>query len=167
MTCRLLCLSVALGAGLAGCANPRAELALAARDALAGLERRELLACAGVPDRSREEGDTEFFTYDSQQIEGRAGFYYGGGVFSGGYGRPYGRFALTPGADFTSQYCEATFVLESGVVERVTYVTASGVGSARYAQCYYIIESCLDSLAGERAGEGDAGAGPDGRDDAG
>lgn len=156
---------------LAGCANPRAERALAAREALVGLERTELLACAGVPNRSRVEGDTEFFTYGSELIEGRSRFLYGGGVFSGGFGRPHGQFVLTPGTDFTSRYCEATFVLEDGVVRQVNYVAASGIGAARYEQCYFIVASCLDHIAGgatddEAPDRPDAPADADDADDA-
>jgi hypothetical protein len=143
---------------LAGCANPRAEQALAAREALVGLERTELLACAGVPNRSRVEGDTEFFTYGSGLVEGRGQMFYGGGVFSGGFGRPSGHFVLTPGADFSSRYCEATFVLEDGVVRQVNYVAASGIGGARYEQCYFIIASCLDRVAARGATGGVGGA---------
>ena len=153
---RLLLLIAAAGA-LAGCANTRAEQAAAARDLLVGLERTQLLACAGVPERSRLEGDTEFFTYDSEQIRGYGRAYYGGGVFSGGYGRRYGVFAIPPAADFSSTYCEATFVLVDGAVAAVNYVGASGIGRARYAQCAYIVESCLDQVARGAAG---AGVGP-------
>lgn len=158
MALRLLLL---IGSALivAGCANTRAEQAVAAQDLLIGLERTRLLACAGVPERSRVEGDTEFFTYDSEQIVGYGRSYYGGGVFSRGYGRRYGPFALSPGADFSSTYCEATFVLVDGVVEAINYVGASGIGRARYAQCAYIVEACLAQMTGGGA-DAPSGVGP-------
>jgi hypothetical protein len=115
-----------------------------------------------VPNRSRVEGDTEFFTYGSELIEGRGQLFYGGGVFSGGFGRPHGQFVLTPGADFSSRYCEATFVLEDGLVVQVNYVAASGIGATRYEQCYFIIASCLDRIGGGAADDANPATGDTG-----
>ena len=132
---------------MAGCTGRLAEQALLAQEALIGLERTELLSCAGVPERARVEGDTEFFTYHSEQIRGFGGGFYGSGVFSRGYGFRRGSFAVPAGADFSSTYCEATFVLVDGLVTRVNYVGASGVGRARFAQCAFIVQSCLAQMA--------------------
>jgi len=143
---------------LAGCATAnRGEMALAARGALIGLPVSDLLSCAGVPERSRTVDNVDYFTYGSGQLVEYPGTTVGLGF--GTYGtHPY--YGLGWGVPLTtevrSDYCETTFTIVDGVVTNVNYVSASGVGTRRFSQCYYTIQNCLRPVAG-----GPAGAAPD------
>ena len=134
---------------LASCASSRAQQALDARASLIGLPRDALFSCAGVPARSRIEGFREFATYQSEE-------FYGGSSVGVGFGTGFGRhshtgvgvgFGYPLSTDFRSRYCEATFIIESGIVTDVRYNAVSGYGTSRYSQCYNIIESCIAQLA--------------------
>lgn len=148
-------LSLALAAtALASCASSRAQQALDARADLIGLPREALFTCAGVPDRSRVDGFTEFATYQSEE-------FYGGSSVGVGFGTGFGRhshtgvgvgFGYPLSTEFRSRYCEATFVIVSGVVTDVRYNAVSGYGTSRYGQCYNIVESCIAQFAPAPAG---------------
>ncbi len=160
--CRRLLAVLALAAG---CASPQAEQAEQARTALVGLPRSELLACAGVPHRSRSDGATEYWTYGSEQLTSQPGPGFGlgvgMGVFGGSGGIGYGVGVPLYG-EVSSTYCEATFVLEQDRVTRVNYVGVAGYGRSRYAQCAYIVQSCLAAQQIRAAMQGGAAPGPAG-----
>ncbi len=128
-------------AGLAAaCANPAADQAMYAQNALIGMPKQTLLSCAGVPERQATAGNLEYFTYRSGRLVsypgwGGYGGYWGPGPYGYGYG--YG----WP-SDVTSVDCQATFTLRNGVVERVVYGGSSG-GTSRLGQCYAIVQNCL------------------------
>ncbi len=61
--------AVLLSAGIvSGCANPAADQAMIAQNALIGMPKQTLLSCAGVPERQAAAGDQEFFTYRSNRL---------------------------------------------------------------------------------------------------
>lgn len=148
--------------GTAACASPQAEQAELARTALIGLPRSELLACAGVPHRSHSDGAEEVWTYGSEQLISQPGPGFGIGIGAMGWngGLGYG-IGVPLYSEVSSSYCEATFVLENGRVTRVNYVGAAGYGRARYAQCGYIIQSCLAAQQARAAAQGHAAPGTD------
>lgn len=139
---RLLALAGALL--IAACTSADSERALRAQTALIGMPSAQLLSCAGVPDRSRRDGDTEFFTYENERFESTGGASVG--VF-GGSGHVGGGVRLPLGAQVNSDYCEATFTLRNGVVTDLVYNTARGDGLRRYSVCGRIVESCLAAVA--------------------
>jgi hypothetical protein len=130
---------------LASCANPRADEALFAQQALIGMPKQTLLSCAGVPERSTVVGNLEYFTYTSSRTVAYQSYvpYMGPGRFYGyGYGYPYyGGYA--PTYDLRNFSCQATFTLRNGVVERLVYGGPEGSGPSQLAQCQTIVENCL------------------------
>ena len=107
-----------------------------------GMPKAQLLSCAGVPDRSRQEASAEYFTYENERIYG-----YGGssvGVF-GGSGH-FGTGVSVPlSTRLQSDYCEATFTLVDGRVAELVYNSSRG---GRFAECARIIETCLTYATG-------------------
>ncbi len=133
---------VLAGFGAIGaCANPAAEQAMYAQNALVGMPKQTLLSCAGVPNRVAVEGNREYFTYISNRLVS----YPAWGGYGGYWGRPYGYGYGWPGYYATDVYsvdCQATFTLRNGVVDQVVYGGAS-YGSSRLGQCYAIVQNCL------------------------
>jgi len=124
---------------LAACANPLAERAVIAQQALRGMPKQALLACAGVPERSTQVDNIEYFTYVSRREEYAPGPSFG--VFGGTGGLGLGAQLPLGGYDrgYTTT-CEATFTLRNGVVEQLVY---GGNSSERLGQCYRIVQNCL------------------------
>jgi hypothetical protein len=138
-------LLLALGAGVAGCANPRADEAMRAQDVLVGMPVETLLSCAGVPARRASVDNSEYFTYVGSRTVGgygpttSLGFGFGSGgssAFGLGLGVPLGG-----GGGTRVDGCEATFTIRNGVVQQVRYTGVEGASDA--AQCYPIVENCL------------------------
>lgn len=135
-------LLLAVGAGLAGCANPRADEAVRAQDVLVGMPVETLLSCAGVPARRASIDNSEFFTYVGGRSVGYGpttslGFGFGSGgssAFGIGFGVPLSGTS-------TYESCEATFTVRDGVVRQLRYTGVQDATDA--AQCYPIIENCL------------------------
>ena len=121
------CIAIALLTG--ACANPAADQALYAKDAMVGMPKTTLLSCAGVPERQMAFGSQEFFTYHSGRIVSYPGWssYWGWPGYAG---------------DVSVIDCEATFTLRNGLVERIVYGGRTG-GSAGLGQCYTIVQNCL------------------------
>jgi hypothetical protein len=135
--------------GATACANPRAEEAANARTALVGMSREQVLACAGVPARSAVSGEREFFTYESQSVSGSggpsAGFGLGIGGWGGGrYGTGIGMGVPLGGGDVRRDTCQATFVMERGVVRELNY--ADPQGNSNLGQCQRIVGPCMDAM---------------------
>lgn len=133
-------IGLALAALLGACANAASERALLAQQALIGMPKAQLLSCAGVPDRSREEASGEYFTYENERIYGTTGTTVG--VF-GGSGHVGGGLSVPLSTRLQSEYCEATFTLVGGRVVALVYNSSRG---GRYAECARIVESCLASV---------------------
>lgn len=133
-------------AGLAACANPRADDVLRAQDVLVGMPAQTLLSCAGVPDRRASVDNLEYFTYTTATEVGRSGptTSFGLGLGSGGstsFGLGLGFPLGGGGYGVVEEGCEATFTLRNGQVEQVRYTgTSSG---AELARCHPIVENCL------------------------
>lgn len=121
-----------LACTLVGCGKlQRAQVAERAQSELIGISKLELLSCAGVPVRSEKIEDMEFLTYvgggDSVgSIAGGAGSSSGGGVIS-----------------ISRRYCEGTFILKNGAVEKVNYTGRTGGLVTKGEQCAYVVEHCL------------------------
>lgn len=131
-------------AGLAGCADSRADLALAAQSALIGMPKGTLLSCAGAPNRQIDSGGLEFLTYQAGAIDYYApppppvgyGWGYPGWPYRGlDYG-PWDYYPPGPG-DVVDNRCMATFTLRDGSVERLVY-RASSTGA-----CAAIVQNCM------------------------
>ena len=101
-----------------GCAIARANIADRAQTELIGMSKKYLFTCAGVPDRKTHADDLEFFTYT------------GGGK----------NVADNDTAD--PRYCEATFVLKDGKIQKINYSGHKG-GLTKWEQCSFIVKNCL------------------------
>ena len=112
-------LALTLCAFSSGCAVfKRAEKAEAAKIELVGFSKTELLSCAGVPVRSEKVGDMEFLTYVSDATG--IGFFHR-----------------------RKRYCEVTFTLRNGIVEKVSYSGNTGGTFTEGEQCAYVVTSCM------------------------
>ncbi|MCW2244549.1 hypothetical protein M2352_000140 [Azospirillum fermentarium] len=127
---------------LAACSgtDPRTQLADRATRQLVGMNKAQLLACAGVPDKQATVNGDEIYTYlrDSpfatpspSTAIGVQGSSAGGATM--GVGASFPLFALSsPGG------CRADVVLRNGTVARLGY----GDGS-NPADCADIVDNCL------------------------
>jgi hypothetical protein len=132
-----------LGVMLAGCADgARTQLAQQAQTGLVGMPKGQLLSCAGVPARQAAAEGREYFTYvHGSGTGGGPSTSIGIGGGSGGWGSGVGvglgfGFPLFGGG--SAGYCEATFVLQNGVVQRVTYPAG-----ANLPDCGSIVQNCM------------------------
>lgn len=116
----------------AGCAVQRAQIATRAQTELIGISKKELLSCAGVPLRQEHVDGLEFLS------------------FAGG-GDSVGNAVATNTSSTTEvavgksahRYCEATFVLQNGVVQKINYQGRTGGILTKGEQCAFIVENCL------------------------
>lgn len=141
---KLRWIGLALTAVLCACANGASERALLAQQALIGMRKAQLLSCAGVPNRSREEATSEYFTYENERIYGASGASVGvyGSTDYVGSG-----FSVPLATQLQSEYCEATFTLVDDRVAALVYNSSRG---GRYSECARIIETCLASVTEPR-----------------
>lgn len=117
----------------AACAGPEAEVAKQAPQALIGMPKGDLLACAGVPQRSATAPDgTEYLSYGRQQTNVHRDFGY----------EEYGWVPgiLVPEVDTwtTSYSCTATFAIREGRVADLRYNADRDI-----QLCYRIVGRCL------------------------
>jgi hypothetical protein len=117
--------------GCAGSKFHRAEVATRAKTELVGMSKKDLLSCAGVPVRSQQVEDMEFLTY------------VGGGDNVGYAGGAAGSSAAGGVIAMHKRYCEVTFVLKAGKVEKVNYTGRTGGWATKGEQCAFVIENCL------------------------
>ncbi len=102
-----------------GCAcHKRAKLAQQARTDMIGMTKADLLSCAGVPVRSERLDNLEFLTYSAE-------------------GNTHGMFHRT------RRYCEVTFTLKDGRVEKIAYNGNTGCFFNKDEQCAYVLGSCV------------------------
>jgi len=119
---------------LAGCASTkfsRADLAERAKVELIGKSKKDILICAGAPVRSQQAENMEFMTYYSggdsnAYVVGGADSSTGGGAVS-----------------VKKRYCEVTFVLRDGMVEKVNYAGRTGGLITEGEQCAFVLQNCL------------------------
>ena len=127
---------------LAGCASAESERAMLAREALIGMPKAQLLSCAGVPNRTRQDANVEFFTYENEPFDRFGGTTVG--VY-GGTGHAGAGLNVPLTSRLQSDFCEATFTLVDGRVAQLVYSSSRG---GRFAECARIVESCLVQVTG-------------------
>jgi hypothetical protein len=119
---------------LSGCALQRAEMAYRAKSEIIGMSKTDLLMCAGVPIRQEKVDDLEFLIYsggkDIQGAEVATATGDSNGATGVAVGNPY-------------YYCEATFVLKDGTVQKVLYKSRRGGVFTKDEPCGFIVENCL------------------------
>jgi hypothetical protein len=126
-------LGVLVALAASGCAvQQRAAVANKAQTQMVGMSKTELLSCAGVPVRQAQADDLEFFTYTG-----------GGDSTSVAYGGTTSRRTTYAFGKRMQRYCEVTFVLRAGVVERVNYNGRTGGALSRGEQCAFVVENCV------------------------
>ncbi|MEM7446199.1 MAG: hypothetical protein AAF414_22960 [Pseudomonadota bacterium] len=151
LACVTIVAACASGGPFGAFDSTRGDQALAARSSLAGISEGELLACAGVPNRTRDSGGITFFTYENGSLvdsrpssSGGLSVGVGSGVvtnntrFGVGVGVPLGR-------ELSSNYCEATFQLVGGIVRQLNYSTPTSGTASSYNSCYDIVSACIDA----------------------
>jgi hypothetical protein len=117
-----------------GCSKlHRADTAKRAQVELIGMSKKALLTCAGVPARSEKVEDLEFLTYVGG---GDSVGYVGGGT-----GSSAGGGVIT----MNKRYCEVTFVLRNGIVEKLNYSGRTGGLITKGEQCGFVVENCLSN----------------------
>jgi hypothetical protein len=117
---------------LAGCALQRADIANRARTEMVGMSKKDLLMCAGEPLRKNKLDGIELLTYigGSESV-------YGGSVISAPQNSAVG-FGKS-----VHLYCEATFAIKEGVVQKVSYQGRTGGQSSQGEQCAFIVGNCV------------------------
>lgn len=129
---KTICVLLLAVAVASGCAVQRAKLANRAQSEMIGMSKKELLGCAGVPLRQERVDDLEFLTF-------------------GGGGDSVGTAVATSTSPNTAvavgksahRYCEATFVLKDGIIQRVNYQGRTGGLLTKGEQCAFIVENCV------------------------
>ncbi len=130
---KLPLLTAATLIALTGCAaQQRAEIATRAQSELVGMHKKDLLSCAGVPHRQERIDGLEFLTFSG------GGDHVGGAVIT----QTSPSTAIATGRS-SRRYCEATFVLRDGVVQKVNYQGRTGGLITKGEQCAFVVESCL------------------------
>lgn len=118
---------------ITGCAaQHRAELASRAQTELIGMSKKDLLSCAGVPVRQEKVDDLEFLTYTG-----------GGDSVGTGYATQTSNSSAIVVSKRHHRYCEATFILKDGKVDKINYSGRTGGLATRGEQCAFIVENCL------------------------
>ncbi|MDZ4383303.1 MAG: hypothetical protein U0937_01530, partial [Thermodesulfovibrionia bacterium] len=97
------------------------------------MSKRDLLSCAGVPVRQERADDLEFLTY--------AG---GGDSQSVGYVTKTSPSSAVAISKRHQRYCEATFILKDGIVQKINYQGRTGGILTKGEQCAFIVENCLE-----------------------
>ncbi|MFH1814351.1 MAG: hypothetical protein ABIF28_09330 [Pseudomonadota bacterium] len=96
------------------------------------MSKKELLLCAGVPLRQERVEDLEFLTFSG-----------GGDSVSSGAATAVSSRTIVGTETSSRRYCEATFVLKSNAIEKVSYQGRTGGLLTKGEQCAFIIENCL------------------------
>ena len=118
---------------ISGCAaHRRAEIASRAKTELIGMSKKDLLSCAGVPVRQERADDLEFLTYTG-----------GGDSVESGYATQTSPSSAVVVSNRHHRYCEATFILKDGKVDKINYSGRTGGRSTKGEQCAFIVENCL------------------------
>lgn len=135
-----------------GCAVQPTQTATRAQTELIGMSKKELLSCAGVPLRQERIDDFEFLSFVS----------IGDSIETAVVTNTSSTMAVAEGKS-SHPYCEATFVLQNGIVQKINYQSrgaakansngAASLGKAlgglifgkskKSEQCAFIVENCL------------------------
>jgi hypothetical protein len=125
-------LALAVALLVAGCTFQRAAISSRAQIELVGMSKIELLSCAGVPIRQEQMDNIEFLTYSS-----------GGDSVGTAVATSTSPSTAIATGKRTHRYCEVTFVLNNGVVQKVNYQGRTGGLLTKGEQCAFIVENCL------------------------
>ena len=126
----------------------RAETARAAKVALVGMSREDVLACAGPPTQKAAEGATEVWSYPSGNGATSSfstasaygqGHAYGSPGYASSTGSAYG-FGTTVSH---RKFCIVNIVMRDGGVTAVNYSGPTGGLLAHGEQCAYAVENCV------------------------
>jgi hypothetical protein len=128
----LTAFSISLFLGISGCVIQRAQIASRAQTELVGMSKKDLLLCAGVPLRQERVEDLEFLTF--------AG---GGDSIGSAVASSTSLNTATVVGKSARRYCEATFVLKDGLVQKVNYQGRTGGLLTKGEQCAFIVENCV------------------------
>ena len=122
-----------IAAATSGCARlHRAEVATQAQTEMIGMSKKDLYLCAGVPARQAQIEGLEFLTY------------LGGGDSTGAAVGTSISPGVAVGAISTRRrYCEVTFVLDNGIVQKVNYQGRTGGWASQGEQCAFVVEKCV------------------------
>ena len=129
---RLFAVAMVLVVSFYGCTFQRAIIASRAQTELVGMTKKELLSCAGVPVRQERVDDLEFLTYSG-----------GGDSIGTAVATSTSSSTAIATGKRTHRYCEATFVLKDGIVQKVNYQGRTGGLLTEGEQCAFIVENCL------------------------
>lgn len=129
---RAVLMGVISALGLTACVFQRAEIASRAQTELVGMSKKGLLSCAGVPVRQERVEDLEFLTFSG-----------GGDTVGGAVATQTSPSTAVAAGKRAQRYCEATFVLKDGVVEKLNYQGRTGGLITKGEQCAFIVENCL------------------------
>ena len=89
---------------------------------MVGMSKKDLFLCAGTPLKQETVDDLEFLTYRGSRDS------LGAGVVS------------THDHD---RYCEVTFVMKDGVIQKVNYQGRIGGLVTGDEQCAFVVEKCV------------------------
>jgi hypothetical protein len=117
--------------GCSGKFHP-AQVAKQAQTDLIGITKKELYFCAGVPASQEKLDELEFLTYIA-----------GGDSVGVGIGTTTSPSTAVGLVSSQRPYCEATFVLGNGIMQKVNYLGHTGGWATKGEQCAYIVENCL------------------------
>jgi hypothetical protein len=120
-------------AAISGCARlHRAEVAAQAQMEMIGMSKKDLYLCAGVPVRQAETEGLEFLTYIG-----------GGDSTSVAVGTATSPNTAVSSISTQRRYCEVTFVLDNGIVQKVNYQGRTGGWASQGEQCAFVVEKCV------------------------
>ena len=98
---------------------------------MVGMQRKDLLSCAGVPVRTATDGDIEFLTYG------------GGGDSTGAIIGVANSSVGIAATTSKHRYCEVTFVLDKGIIQKVNYTGRTGGWASEGEQCAFVVQNCV------------------------
>ena len=118
---------------LAACASPQAEQALRAQTALVGMSKGDLLACAGVPERTAASGGVEYLTYSREETTVERDVSWEPDPWTGG------AFMRPDVMEYwDTDRCIATITVRDGRVSEVRYDEQRDI-----LLCYGIVGACM------------------------
>lgn len=156
MSMRMLLL-VLLTLSASACAIQRAEVAARAQREMVGITKSSLLSCAGTPIRQERSEGLEFLTFagggeivntatitantSSTEMNSRVGSVFD--PVSSKVTTSTSSSSTSATARSQRRYCEATFVLKEGIVQKVSYQGRTGGALTKGEQCAFIVENCV------------------------
>jgi hypothetical protein len=96
------------------------------------MSKKDLLACAGVPARRDRADDLEFLTFTG-----------GGDSTAAAIASATSPSTAVASGKVLHRYCDATFVLKDGIVQKVNYQGRTGGLLTKGEQCAFIVENCV------------------------